>query len=169
MEALALPRSTADSLSPFSTSNKPALDPTPNQSDDAHLTDEEQTLKQTGTDNTSLRNIDFPRTFISKIPVDLTSPYQWVTLTWSGSNARLQPTTRYHSSPGRGLGNNNCDDPAESCRVNSNCTPKGTRRARGQADPGRGRLTRPTNRKESHRNALRPTGTLTNHHCAARR
>ena len=27
---------------------------------------------------------------------------------------------------GRGLGNNNCDDPAESCRVNSNCTPKGT-------------------------------------------
>ena len=124
-EALAVPHATDDSPVPYSTSKKPTLDPTPNQSDDAHLSDEERTLKQTGTDNTSLRNIDFPRTYISKIHVDLTSPYQWVTLTWSGPNARLQPTTRYHSSPGRGLGNNNCDDPAESCRVNSNCTPKG--------------------------------------------
>jgi lipoprotein-anchoring transpeptidase ErfK/SrfK len=88
--------------------------------------DEQQTLKQTGTDDTSLRDADFPRTYISKIHVDLTGPNQWVTLTWSGPNARLHPSTQYHSSPGRGLGYNNCDDPAESCRVDSNCTPKGT-------------------------------------------
>jgi hypothetical protein len=74
----------------------------------------------------TLRNADFPRTYISKIHVDLTSPNHWVTLTWSGPNARQQPTAHYHSSPGRGLGYNNCDDPAESCRVDSNCTPKGT-------------------------------------------
>jgi hypothetical protein len=94
---------------------------------DQNLTsDEQQTLKQTGTDDTSLRDADFPRTYISKIHVDLSSPNQWVTLTWSGPNARLHPGTQYHSSPGRGLGYNNCDDPAESCRVDSNCTPKGT-------------------------------------------
>jgi hypothetical protein len=124
--ALAVPRSSDDSPSPFSTSNKTALEPIPNEPADAQLTDEQRTFKQTATDNTSLRNIDFPRTYISKIHVDLTGPYQWVTLTWSGPNARLQPTTQYHSSPGRGLGNNNCDDPAESCRADSNCTPKGT-------------------------------------------
>src|SRR5438874_337496 len=92
-----------------SKSNKPALEPISSQPADAPLTDEQLTLKQTGIDNTSLRNIDFPRTYISKIHVDLASPNHWVTLTWSGPNARLQPTTQYHSSPGRGLGNNTCD------------------------------------------------------------
>lgn len=106
--------------------NKPALEPISNQPADAHLTDEQLTLKQTGTDNTALRNIDFPRTYISRIHVDLASPNHWVTLTWSGPNARLQPTTQYRSSPGRGLGYNNCDDVAESNRTDSNCTPKGT-------------------------------------------
>jgi hypothetical protein len=94
---------------------------------DPSLTPNEQlTFKQTGTDDTSLRDADFPRTYISKIHVDLTGPNQWVTLTWLGPNARLHPPTQYHSSPGRGLGYNNCDDSTESCRVDSNCTPKGT-------------------------------------------
>jgi hypothetical protein len=108
-------------------SAKPTLEPTPDKIADLNLTPNEQkTLKQTGTDDTSLRNADFPRTYISKIHVDLTSPNQWVTLTWAGPQANLHPPTQYHSSPGRGLGNNNCDDPTESCRVDSNCTPKGT-------------------------------------------
>jgi hypothetical protein len=112
---------------PSSTSNNATVESISKQLSDASLTPNEQrTLKETGIDDTSLRNSDFPRTYISKIHVDLTSPNHWVTLTWTGPNARLQPTTQYHSSPGRGLGYNNCDDPAESCRVNSNCTPKGT-------------------------------------------
>jgi lipoprotein-anchoring transpeptidase ErfK/SrfK len=124
--SLTVPGSSNDSPSRYSISYKSAPEPIPDQSADSELTDEERTLKETGTDNTSLRNIDFPRTFISKIHVDLTGPNQWVTLEWSGPNARMQPTTKYHSSPGRGLGNNNCDDIAESHRSDSNCTPKGT-------------------------------------------
>ena len=108
---------------------QPKLQPAPNAADLDNLSSNEQrTFKQTGTDDTSLRDADFPRTYIKTIHVDLTSPNHWVTLTWTGPNARLHPPTNYHSSPGRGLGNNDCDDPAESCRVNSNCTPKGTLR-----------------------------------------
>jgi lipoprotein-anchoring transpeptidase ErfK/SrfK len=120
------PSSAYEAPSRFSMSYQSAPAPIPDQPADAELTDEQRTLKETGTDNTSLRNSDFPRTYISKIHVDLTGPNQWVTLTWSGPNARLQPTTRYHSSPGRGVGNNNCNDDAESHRRDSNCTPKGT-------------------------------------------
>jgi hypothetical protein len=105
----------------------PARDASHDSASNPDLTpDEKLTYKQTGTDDTSLRNPDFPRTYISKIHVDLTSPDQSVTLTWTGPQAKLHPPTSYHSSPGRGLGNNNCDDAAESCRVDSNCTPKGT-------------------------------------------
>src|SRR5262249_24246177 len=108
-------------------SSPPAHNSEPAPATNPSLTPNEQlTYKQTGTDDTSLRNPDFPRTYISKIHLDLTSPDHSVTLTWTGPQARLHPTTKYHSSPGRGLGNNNCDDPDESCRVNSNCTPKGT-------------------------------------------
>jgi hypothetical protein len=89
--------------------------------------DEKQTFKETRVSDTSLRNSDFPRTYISLIQVDLTSPHHWVRLTWSGPNAASQETGPFHSSPGRGLGYNNCDDVAESNRANSNCTPKGTR------------------------------------------
>jgi hypothetical protein len=89
--------------------------------------DEKQTFKETRVSDTSLRNSDFPRTYISLIEVDLTSPRHWVRLTWSGPNAASQVTGPFHSSPGRGLGYNNCDDVAESNRANSNCTPKGTR------------------------------------------
>ena len=116
-------------------SNKPALEQSASAPIEQLLTpDEQETFKQTGTDDTSLRNVHFPNTYISRIHVDLASPNHWITLTWSGPKANLQPTTRYHSSPGRGLGNNNCDDPAESCRVDSNCTPKGTRKVQAYSN-----------------------------------
>lgn len=93
---------------------------------DEDLTPEEQlTIKQTATDSTSLRNANFPRTYISAIHVDLASPNHSVRLTWSGPQAAAQETGPFHSSPGRGLGYNNCDDETESHRADSNCTPKG--------------------------------------------
>jgi hypothetical protein len=93
--------------------------------------DEELTIRQTATDSTSLRNFDFPRTYISAIRVDLTSPHHWVRLTWTGPQASHQPTGPFHSSPGAGLGSNDCDDVTESHRENSNCTPKGTMHVQG--------------------------------------
>ncbi len=134
----ATPHSDSAQESPYSVPklNNPAIEPTATTSrvearspkpDDPQLTPEEQqTLKQTATSSTSLRNADFPRTYISSIHVDLTSPNHSVRLTWSGPQARVQITGPFHSSPGRGLGYNNCNDPAESCRADSNCTPKGT-------------------------------------------
>jgi hypothetical protein len=89
------------------------------------------TLDQTSTTSTSLRNPDFPRTYISRIDVDLTSPNHWVRLTWTGPQAASQETGPFRSSPGRGLGNNNCDDAEESNRQDSNCTPKGTMHVQG--------------------------------------
>jgi hypothetical protein len=88
-------------------------------------------LEQTSKSSTSLRNTDYPNTYISRIDVDLTSPNHWVRLTWSGPDAASQETGPFHSSPGRGLGNNNCDDVNESNRQNSNCTPKGTMHVQG--------------------------------------
>jgi hypothetical protein len=88
-------------------------------------------VEQTATADTSLRNSDYPRTYISSIRVDLASPNHWVRLTWSGPDAASQETGPFHSSPGRGLGTNNCDDADESNRFDSNCTPKGTRRVEG--------------------------------------
>jgi hypothetical protein len=88
--------------------------------------DELQTLKETRVSDTSLRNADFPHTYIRSVHVDLTSPNHWVRLTWTGPQAAAQKTGPFHSSPGAGLGYNNCDDVAESHRSNSNCTPKGT-------------------------------------------
>jgi hypothetical protein len=91
-----------------------------------HTPGERLTLDQTATSDTSLRNADFPRTYISSIRVDLTSPNHWVKLSWAGPNARSQETGPFRSSPGRGLGTNDCDDRDESNRDGSNCTPKGT-------------------------------------------
>lgn len=94
---------------------------------DSNLTsDEQQTVKETGVSDTSLRNADWPRTYISSIHIDLASPNHSVVLTWSGPKADSQERGPFHSSPGAGLGYNNCDDTAESLRTNSNCTPKGT-------------------------------------------
>jgi hypothetical protein len=99
---------------------------------DPQLTPGERlTFDQTAPSDTSLRNADFPRTYISSIRVDLTSPNHWVRLTWSGPDADSQETGPFHSSPGRGLGNNDCDDVDESNRDGSNCTPKGTMQVQG--------------------------------------
>jgi hypothetical protein len=73
----------------------------------------------------SRRNRDFPTTFIRRIHVDLTSPNHWVELTWSGPAASRQETGPFRSSPGAGLGGNDCDDLRECNRSGSNCTPKG--------------------------------------------
>jgi hypothetical protein len=82
----------------------------------------------------SLRNADFPQTFISAIEVDLTSPNHWVTLTWAGPHASSGETGPFHSSPGAGTGSNNCDDETVSRTSGSNCTPKGQRLVEGFAD-----------------------------------
>ncbi len=49
----------------------------------------------------SLRNADFPNTYIERIHLDLTPPNQYVTLTWDGPNAASQEAGPFHSSPGR--------------------------------------------------------------------
>jgi hypothetical protein len=92
------------------------------------------TLDQTATSSTSLRNAGFPRTYIRSIRVDLTSPNHWVRLNWTGPDAASQERGPFHSSPGRGLGNNDCDDVDESNRDGSNCTPKGTFTVQGCSD-----------------------------------
>lgn len=82
----------------------------------------------------SLRNDDYPHTYIESIHVDLTSPHHWVTLTWTGPRADRQETGPFHSSPGRGLGYNDCDNTDESTRNGSNCTPKGENVVEGFSD-----------------------------------
>src|SRR5438128_2436918 len=51
--AISVRRSTDDAPFTPPTANKPALEPIPNQPANAHLSDEQLTFKQTGTDNTS--------------------------------------------------------------------------------------------------------------------
>jgi len=82
----------------------------------------------------SQRNADFPRTYIESIHVDLTSPHHWVRLQWTGPEADLQEIGPFRSSPGSGLGHNNCDDTEESQRNGSNCTPKGENVVEGFSD-----------------------------------
>jgi L,D-transpeptidase catalytic domain len=82
----------------------------------------------------ALRNADFPRTFVGSIRVDLTSPKHEVRLIWSGPESAAQPTGPFHSSPGKGSGDNNCDAWEESNRGGSKCTPKGTRLVEGFSD-----------------------------------
>lgn len=86
-------------------------------------------------DNLPLRrNRDFPNTYISRIHLDLSSPHQYVTLTWSGPQAAAQKTGPFHSSPGAGWGTNNCNDTVESNCADSQCTPKGIRVVEGFED-----------------------------------
>lgn len=84
--------------------------------------------------NLSLRVPSYPQTYISRIKVDLASPNHWVTLDWSGPGARELRTGPFHSSPGVGLGTNNCNDVSESNRQDSNCTPKGQFSVQGVGD-----------------------------------
>jgi hypothetical protein len=74
----------------------------------------------------SLRNENFPRTYIQEILVNLNDPHHWLTLTWTGPNADSQETGPFKTSPGAGLKGLNCDDDATSRRSGSKCTPKGT-------------------------------------------
>jgi hypothetical protein len=73
----------------------------------------------------SLRNSDFPTTYISQISVRLDDPDHTVALTWTGPQAVEQETGPFRSSPGAGLKGLNCDDTATSRRSGSKCTPKG--------------------------------------------
>jgi hypothetical protein len=52
-------------------------------------------------------------------------PDHWVELAWSGPQAARMDRGPFHSSPGAGLGNNDCHSEAESIRDGSNCTPQG--------------------------------------------
>jgi L,D-transpeptidase catalytic domain len=74
----------------------------------------------------SLRNSDFPNTYISEISVRLDDPDHSVSLTWAGPQAATQEMGPFRSSPGAGLKGLNCDDVATSRRSGSKCTPKGT-------------------------------------------
>lgn len=95
----------------------------------------EMVLKaEQGTASLALRNADFPQTFISSIRVDLTSPNHWVRVSWSGPQADGQETGLFRSSPGAGLGDNDCNDMAESNRGGSRCTPKGRHMVEGFGD-----------------------------------
>jgi hypothetical protein len=49
-----------------------------------------------------LRNPDFPRTYISRIHLDLASPNHFVNLVWTGPNASRQQSGPFRSSPGAG-------------------------------------------------------------------
>jgi hypothetical protein len=82
----------------------------------------------------SLRNLDFPNTYIESVHVDLTNPHHWVRLSWAGPEANRQETGPFRSSPGAGLGRNDCDDIDESMRNGSNCTPKGENIVEGFSD-----------------------------------
>jgi hypothetical protein len=120
--------------SPFPSEKNGAATRSPKKSNSQFTPAEQLTLDQTATTDTSLRNDDYPRTYISAIEVDLTSPNHWVRLTWSGPEATSQETGPFHSSPGRGLGNNDCNDFDESNRTDSNCTPKGKMQVQGFSD-----------------------------------
>ncbi len=87
-----------------------------------------------GSADMTLRNEDFPETYISTIKVDLTSPNHWVQLTWTGPNSGSQESGPFHSSPGGGRDDNDCNDCEESNRGGSFCTPKGTRFVEGFSD-----------------------------------
>ena len=82
----------------------------------------------------AMRNPDFPHTYIRAVQVDVTSPFHYVRLVWTGPLAEQGPTGPYRSSPGAGDGGNNCNDLGESNRTGSKCTPKGTFLVGGFAD-----------------------------------
>jgi len=82
----------------------------------------------------AMRNPDFPRTYIKAIHIDLTGPNQWVHVQWTGAMAEYGPDGPWHSTPGRGQPEFDCDDVQDSNTVDSFCTPKGTFLVAGFAD-----------------------------------
>ena len=83
-------------------------------------------LQSTPRVDLSLRNPNYPTTYISRIDVDLTSPHHWVQLVWAGDGAADEPIGPFHSSPGKGAIGTDCDSTIISNHDGSNCTPKGT-------------------------------------------
>jgi hypothetical protein len=79
----------------------------------------------------SLRNSDFPNTYIKQISVSLDDRDHWLTLDWTGSNSSSQETGPFRTCPGAGLRGLNCDNEATSRRSGSKCTPKGTHPVQG--------------------------------------
>lgn len=129
--AAALPSSEIDGAAPLeevslaqAPTNRPAAEEAPGEPAEPAAADA-PVLYADGAADMSLRNADFPNTYISRIDVDLTSPTQYVRLTWTGPQAGRQTTGPFHSSTGAGTGRNDCNDVRESNRVDSNCTPKG--------------------------------------------
>ena len=82
----------------------------------------------------SMRNPDFPSTYIESIHVDLTSPHHAIRLVWTGSHAEKGPVGPWRSCPGRGKPGVDCDDAATSNVVDSFCTPKGVFAVAGFSD-----------------------------------
>lgn len=81
-----------------------------------------------------MRNPDFPNTYIREVHVSVTSPTQWVYVVWAGPLADNAPAGPWHSSPGRGNGECDCDTVQGSNTLDSNCTPKGIFRVKGFDD-----------------------------------
>ena len=79
----------------------------------------------------TLRNDDFPQTYIQKISVSPNDSDHWLTLTWTGPKSDGQETGLFRTMTGAGLKGLNCDDEATSRRSGSKCTPKGTYSAQG--------------------------------------
>jgi hypothetical protein len=74
----------------------------------------------------SLRNSDFPNTYIRQISVSLDDKDHWLTLNWTGPNSASQEVGPFRTSPGAGMKGFNCDDVVTSRRSGTKCTPKGT-------------------------------------------
>ena len=74
----------------------------------------------------SLRNSDFPNTYIKQISVSLDDQDHTLTLNWTGPNSTSQEVGPFRTSPGAGMKGLNCDDAATSRRSGTKCTPKGT-------------------------------------------
>lgn len=87
-----------------------------------------------GTADMSKRIRDFPNTYIDTIDVDMTGPQPSVRIVWAGTKAISQERGPFRCSPGKGTGENNCDDPDESGHFGSCCTPKGTMLVQGFND-----------------------------------
>ncbi|MGN6552169.1 MAG: L,D-transpeptidase [Verrucomicrobiota bacterium] len=81
-----------------------------------------------------MRNPDFPRTYISAVDVDLSSPTNGVHLKWAGPKASEGPVGPWPLTPGRGSKSVDCDCVEDSNAVNSLCTPKGSFPVAGFAD-----------------------------------
>jgi hypothetical protein len=74
----------------------------------------------------SVRIADYPNTYIDQVNVDLTSPDHHVSLTWAGPNQASGDVGPFHSSPGAGRCDVDCDDAATSTTAGTMCTPKGS-------------------------------------------